>query len=99
MNLSQAFARIRKERAENIALRRGETTLAAQEMRIERLSKGSAYRSDAARERRSDVVILAEMLADIHIDDRFTLDGLIYRVNFIEPNRSVATIAEAVVIA
>jgi hypothetical protein len=93
-----ALEKVRKLREEQIVLRRGETTIAAQPFRVERLQKAQMYRDDASRTRRADVVLLGALTANIQVDDRFTVDNILYRVNFIQPNRSVATLAEAIVV-
>lgn len=96
------LTRIRLENESSVALRRGNTTLTAQSMRIEiagsRGSRGFRVFSDAAREARQAMVILGEKDMDIAVEDRFTLGGQLYRVAFIQPNRQAATIAEAVVV-
>jgi len=96
--IQTALEKVRKLREEMIVLRRGETTLVAQSFRVERLQKAQMYRGEASRERRADVVMLGEVTANILVDDRFTVDGIAYRVTFVQPNRSVCTLAEAVVI-
>lgn len=93
-----ALEKVRKLREEQIVLRRGETTLVAQPFRVERLQKAQMYRDDASRARRADVVLLGAIIANIQVDDRFTIDNILYRVNFIQPNRSVATLAEAIAV-
>ena len=99
MDIAAVLTKVRDARAQSIVLRRGAATLSAQSFRVERMSKGAAYRDEAARERRSDVILLGAVNADIAIDDRFNADGgLLYRVNFIQPNRTYATMAEAVVV-
>lgn len=96
------LTRIRLENESSVALRRGNTTLTAQSMRIEiagsRGFRGFRVFSDAAREARQAMVILGEKDMDIAVEDRFTLGGQLYRVAFIQPNRQAATIAEAVVV-
>ena len=96
--IQAALEKVRKLREELIVLRRAESELAAQSFRVERLQKAQMYRGEASRERRADVVMLGEITANILVDDRFTLDGIAYRVTFIQPNRSMATIADAVVL-
>ncbi len=99
MTVAAALSKVLNERAQSIVLRRGETSLAAQSFRVERISRASQYRDEASRERRSDVVILGAVEADVAVGDRFNADGeLLFEVNFVQPNRSVATIAEAVVV-
>jgi len=97
--IQRALTKVRKQREQMIALRRKDTTLTAQSFRVEQVSRHAQYRSEAARERRSDVTILGAIDADIAVDDRFNADGgKLYRVNFVDPNRSVMTLAEAVVV-
>jgi hypothetical protein len=99
MKITTALTKVLNERSQSIVLRRGETSLTAQSFRVERVSKANQYRDEASRERRSDVVILGAVEADIAIGDRFNADGgMLFEVNFIQPNRSFATIAEAVVV-
>lgn len=102
MNWAQVEKDMRKIRAENevsVALRRGTSTLTAQDMRIEITgTRGFQVQSDAAREARQAVVILGEKDMDIARDDRLTVNGQVYRVVFIQPNREACTIAEAVVV-
>jgi hypothetical protein len=99
MNVSAALLKVLNQRTQSIVLRRGETSLAEQSFRVERVSRASQYRDEGSREWHSDVVILGAVDADIAIGDRFNADGgLLYQVNFIQPNRTYATIAEAVVV-
>jgi hypothetical protein len=91
-------AQVRTDRSYDIALRRGETVLEAQEMRIEAVGRGARMISDAAQEARTAVVMFGAMDADIMIGDRFTLDGVLYRIVAIAPNRDVDTQAEAVAV-
>jgi hypothetical protein len=102
MNWTTMARDLRRVRAENeisLALRRGDTTLTAQLMRIEIAgARGFRMQSDAAREARQAVVILGEPDMDIAVEDRLTYGNVLYRVAFIQPNRLAATIAEAVVI-
>ena len=99
---NEMAADLRAVRAENevsLALRRGDTTLSAQDMRIEITgTRGFRVQSDAARESRQAVVILGEPDMDIALEDRFTYNNELYRVVFVQPNRLAATIAEAVVV-
>lgn len=102
MNASFYQERIRKIRARNevnLQIRRGDTTLAAQDMRIEYAgSRGFRLQSDAARQANQAVFILGEPDMDIAIDDRLTYQSVLYQVVFVQPNRLAATIAEAVAI-
>lgn len=98
---TQAQADMRAIRAENessIAIRRGSSTLTAQDMRIEYAgSRGSRLQSDAARAAEQAVFILGEPDMDIQKDDRLTYDGHLIKVVFVQLNRLAATIAEGIV--
>ena len=101
MNVDFYRERLRKIRARNevsLAIRRGATTLSAQDMRIESAGlKSYRLQSDAARSSQQAVVILGEHDMDIQIDDRLTHEGHFIRVVFIQLNRQFGTIAEGVV--
>lgn len=97
-NVSDALNFVRNQRAQTITLRRGESTLPGQSFRLERLSRAGLIRGEASQERRADAVLLGAANADIAIDDRFNADGCLWRVNFIQPNRQYATIAEVQVV-
>lgn len=101
MNTSFYQARMRKIRARNeveLAIRRGETTLAAQPMRIEYTgARAFKLQSDAARAAQQAVFILGEPDMDIEKEDRLTYDGNLIKVVFIQVNRLAATIAEGIV--
>jgi len=102
MNWEQIADDLRAVRAENeveVQLRRGETTITAQPMRIEMAGgRASRLQSDAAREARLAAFILGEPDMNIAVDDRLTHSEVLLRVVFIQPNRLAATIAEAVVV-
>lgn len=95
--LQNDFADIRGDREESIVLRRDGSTLAAQDFRIER--RGGQSRNldgDSAEESRQAVMLVGATGADIQVGDRFNdSNGVLYEVSFVQPNRSVATIAEA----
>lgn len=97
----QAANDMRAIRAENevsLAIRRADSSLSAQSMRIEYAgSRGWRLQSDAAREAQQAVFILGEPDMNIQPDDRLTFDGHVLKVVFVQPNRLAATIAEAVV--
>lgn len=102
MNWDRMREDLRRIRAENeieLVLRRGGTTLGAQDARVEFVnSRGFRVQSDAAREARQAVIVLGEHDMDIKPEDRFTHGGVLYRVVFIQPNRMAATLAEAVTV-
>jgi hypothetical protein len=102
MNTTFYRERLRKIRQRNevsVALRRGNSTVNAQLMRIEIAgSRGFKLQSDAARQATQAVFILGEFDMDIERDDRLTYAGQLYQVVFIQPNRVGGTIAEAIAI-
>lgn len=102
MNVDFYRSRMWKIRARNevsLALRRGETTVTAQAMRIEYAgSRGFRLQSDAARSAQQAMLILGEPDMDIAVGDRLTYNGILMQVVFIQPNRLAATIAEAVAV-
>ena len=102
MNIDFYRARLRKIRARNevsLAIRRGETTLTAQPMRIEYAGlRGFRLQSQAAREVQQAMVVLGEPDMDIQSEDRLTYNGILMKVVFIQPNRLAATIAEAIAV-
>lgn len=90
---------IRKDNEVSLTIRRNETTLSAQLMRIEIAgSRAMMAMSDAARQAKQAAYILGEPNMDIAIDDRLTYNNILLRVVFVQPNRLAATIAEAVVV-
>jgi len=92
---------MRKIRARNevsLVIRRGDSSLSAQAMRIEYAGvRGFRLQSDAARAANQAVFVLGEPDMDIAVDDRLTYDSHVIKVVFIQVNRLAATIAEAVV--
>ena len=93
--IQSLMAKIRGDRTTDITIRRGNDELPAQAVRIERVHMGRVMDSERGSERRADVVVHGAVDLDIQVEDRFTDGGVLYRVIFIRPNRSVATFAEA----
>ena len=91
-------AQVRSDRSFDVEFRRGDTTLEAQEVRIEAVARGFRLQSDAAREARVAVVVFGAPDLDVAVDDRFTLEDVLYRVVSILPNRDIDTQAEAVAV-
>jgi hypothetical protein len=91
-------AQVRSDRSQDVELRRGDTTLDPQEMRIEAVGRGSRLQSDAARESKTAVVIFGDIDLDIAVDDRFTLEEMLFQVVFVSVNRDIDTQAEAVAV-
>jgi hypothetical protein len=97
--MNAEMALVRQDRAQYVVFRRGETTLDEQEVRIESVfQRGYKTQSDAAREARIAVVVFGATDLDVALEDRFTVDGVLYRVVAIGPNRDVDTQAEAIAI-
>jgi hypothetical protein len=81
-----------------LAIRRGETEVAEQDMRIEYAGpRGFKLQSDAARAANQACFILGEPDMNIEMDDRLTYEGHLIRVVFIQLNRQFATIAEGII--
>jgi hypothetical protein len=85
---------VRDDNDVSIAIRRGGTTLSAQTVRIARTGRGGKRDSAGGQEVRADVIVLGGTTLDIQVDDRFTVSGVLYRVIFVRPNRTVAVMAE-----
>ena len=79
----------------DLVLRRGETTLPAQQVRIERTSGSSPHSSVSAVQPTTAVIILGDKTLDIQRDDRFVYANRPYVVKFVRPNRLAVTMAEA----
>ncbi|MGD9729961.1 MAG: hypothetical protein AB7R40_22190 [Nitrospiraceae bacterium] len=89
---------VRDDNAVSITIRRGNSTLAAQTVRIARRSGYQRQDSAAATQATTAVVVMGAVALDIQVDDRFTHGGLLYEVGFVRPNRRAATVAEATAI-
>jgi len=96
--MQEQAAAIRTDRSYDISFRRGDVELDPQEMRVEALGRGAKFLSEAAREARAACCIFGAMDLDVALDDRFTLDNVLYRVVFVSLNRDVDTQAEAVAV-
>lgn len=97
--IAETMTAIRDMNAVSIAIRRGSTTLAAQTVRVERQGNQAAQRGSAGAEQATaTIAILGATTLDIQPQDRFTLDGRLYEVTLIHPNRLAATQAEAKVV-
>ena len=97
--MKDEMAAVRSDRSFDITLRRGDVELDPQEARVEAMfTRGFRLQSDAARESSKAVVIFGASDLDIAMDDRFTLENVLYRVVFISPNRELDTQAEAVAV-
>ena len=103
MNWPQAItdlASVLADNAQSIVVRRGNTTLPAQSVRIARIANQGVVRNgEGTQESRGRVVVLGGLALDIRPDDRFSdAHGVLYRVVLVRPNRRAAVIAEAEVV-
>jgi len=92
-------AQVRGDNEVSIVLRRGNTELAGQPVRIAGKGySGKRSQSDGAREVTDMVVVSGGTAFDVAIDDRFTHAGDLYRISYIRPNRRAGVTAEAVIV-
>lgn len=91
-------AAVRADRTVTVDIRRGATTLDPQDVRIEAVGRGSRLQSDAARESNAAVVVFGAIDLDIAVEDRLTVNEVLYRVVFVSANRDIDTQAEAVAV-
>jgi hypothetical protein len=97
--IQAALAEVRGDRDEDIVFRRGGASLASQNVRIENAAIGAERNSEGTGESRGRITLLMAVGADVQVDDRFNDQyGQLYRVVIVRPNRSLATIAQAVVV-
>lgn len=98
------LAAVQSDRAESITIRRGHgtglTQLDPQTVRIARaVAQGRVDRSPTAQQAEGRAVILGAANMDVRIGDRFNdAGGRLYEVVYIRPNRSAATMVEAIVV-
>lgn len=97
VQMRENFNDIRADNPASIVLRRGSTTLPAQEVRITQPATGRARRmtSESGEQAEIDVIVAGDTLFDVQKDDRFTLAGQLYTITFVRPNRTVNVTAEA----
>jgi hypothetical protein len=91
---------VRGDREVNVTIRRGNSPLATQPVRIARMGSGQGQEKDseAGQETRGRVVVLGGVTLDIEVGDRFNAYGDLYRVIFVRPNRDTAVMAEAEIV-
>jgi hypothetical protein len=102
------LALVRQDNEVDITIRRGDTTLNPQPVRIARAggAQGRERDSEGAQQVVGRVVVLGPKTLDVQPGDRFTLppiggpagDRTLYQVAFIRPNRRAAVVAEAEII-
>jgi hypothetical protein len=93
--LKAALLAIRNDRPVTITIRRGTATLAAQVVRIAKTTKLPANTASTGTEAvTTGVTVLGDASLDIQPSDRFTVDGQLYQVVNVHPNRDYAVMAE-----
>jgi len=100
-DLSQMRANLTAVRGDdltNITLRRGNTSISAQNVRITTMLGGVIMRGEQSDEARGRVLVFGATTLDIQTGDRFTHAGVLYRVTLIRPDRKASTCAEAEVV-
>ena len=90
-DIANQITNVRDTRSVSVVFRRAGVDLPAQTVRVERTSSYSDPESDGAEERRGDIVLNGVNTLDVEIDDKFIIDGNLYRVRFIHPNRQMHT--------
>jgi len=90
-------AEIMADNPVSIVLRRGETSLSAQSVRIVRTgtAQASVRASDNAEQAEADVLLVGDTTFDVARDDRFTHDDVLYEVTFVRVNQETGVSAEA----
>lgn len=87
---------LRGDNAVSVALRRGSTTLAAQSLRIAQAGRQAASLATGELEAALlEITILGGVTLDIAPGDRFTVDGVLFEVTVVAPNRRAGTRARA----
>lgn len=95
--ISADLIAVRDVNPTSIVLRRGDTTLPAQTVRIAPRSSAQARteRGTLTRQAEQGVTILGSTSLDIAVGDRFTTGGVLYIVVFVRVGLDVAKQAEA----
>lgn len=86
---------IRADNAFDLVLRRGETTLGTQCVRVAGGTTGVRVGGVQIDERAAAVVLLGDVAMDVQIGDRFTLHDVMFQVTFVRPDRRTATMVSA----
>lgn len=91
---------VRNDRPTSVVIRRNGASLPAQTVRIARSGLAGSNVTDAggAQGVVTGVVVLGAVDLNIQPGDRFTVDGRLYEVTAIHPNRDTSTQAETKVV-
>lgn len=94
--MQAAMTAIRDDRPVSIVIRRGKTTLPAQTVRIAK-GRNAAGNTDTTglQAAVTGITVLGATTLDIRPSDRFTVNGALYEVLSIHPNKDAAVMAEA----
>ncbi|MCP4426760.1 MAG: hypothetical protein GY803_19890 [Chloroflexi bacterium] len=84
----------------SIVIRRGETTLAAQTVRVERGGIGRSNKRDAAHAEQTEsrITVAGGVDLDIALGDRFNAHGFLYEATAVHPNTQMGKLAEAILV-
>lgn len=86
---------IRGDNEVSIVIRRGDDELAPQSVRVARVGRSGFGQNERGGEHRLPITVLGGIDFDVQVEDRFTSNGILYRVGFVHPNRTVAVTADA----
>ena len=90
---------IRGDNPVSIEIRRGSSTLAAQTVRVAgRKFRADTFDSAGGEQVVGTATLLGDTTLDIQVADRFSVDGVLYEVHFIEGNRVAGVRAQLKVI-
>lgn len=90
---------VRDDNPVSITIRRGNTQLVAQTVRIARTAAGQRTDTGTLEQHEGRVVVMGDTTLDIATGDKFNAGGSLYQVDFVRPNKSAAVVAEARLIA
>jgi hypothetical protein len=89
--LRRLFVDVRDNRAHTGPFYRAGVPQPETTIRIERTSSYSAPDTESSEERRGDVVGVGAIDLDVQVDDTRVIDGSLYRVRYIHPDRRIVT--------
>lgn len=89
------FAELRGDNSATITIRRGNTTVAAQTVRLTRGgTSGRAVDGRQTQESRGRALVWGDTTFNVQAEDRFTVAGVLYRVVLVQPQRRARVVAE-----
>lgn len=95
LQMQSDLTAIKNDHPISITIRRGDTTLAPQTVRIARTGPGStSLGGNVTQEGRGKALALGGIDFDVQPGDRFNAGNLLYQVVFVRPNRDAAVVAE-----